>query len=144
MKKLMNVLTILIFTVSSASAETVLYCTSELATGMIYANGKWNAGDFSKSRYTVKFDDDPMTSNKSITVKIKSSYESIPTSYTCLDKKENQLVHICNAKRGKVFFYSIVKKRFTLISGAFYSYVRGDTANYYDTQSISSGTCTDF
>ena len=41
-----------------ANAETILYCQTELATGIYKENGRWRTSDFEPQRYTVKFDDD--------------------------------------------------------------------------------------
>lgn len=43
---------------STAKAEIVLYCQSELATGFIKKNGSWKESNFALSRWTVKFSDD--------------------------------------------------------------------------------------
>ena len=43
---------------TSVSAEIVLYCNSELATGFFKENGIYGTTDFELRRYTLKFSDD--------------------------------------------------------------------------------------
>ena len=42
---------------STAKAEIVLYCQSELAAGFIKKNGRWQEGNFNLERFTIKFND---------------------------------------------------------------------------------------
>ena len=42
----------------SVTAEIVLYCNSELATGITKENGIYRTADFVPNRYTLKFSDD--------------------------------------------------------------------------------------
>ena len=44
--------------VGSAKADEVLYCQSELATGLYPDNGTWRTGTFTKYRYTIKVSGD--------------------------------------------------------------------------------------
>ena len=59
MKKL-ALLATLVFSVmfSSAKAEVVLYCQTELATGFAKKNGSWKEAKFKLRRYSIKFSDD--------------------------------------------------------------------------------------
>ena len=51
-------MTIAVFVGSSANAEQVLYCQSELAQGFAKQSGRWVGTRFSNERYTIKFNDD--------------------------------------------------------------------------------------
>ena len=42
----------------SAKADEVLYCQSELATGLDKENGTWREASFKGKRYTIKVIDD--------------------------------------------------------------------------------------
>ena len=58
MKKLLLVILSLGFLfATSIKAETVLYCQSELATGLLKENGTWKNSGFKLKRFTIKFDD---------------------------------------------------------------------------------------
>ena len=43
---------------SLAISETVFYCSTELATGIAKADGKWRTASFKKVRFTLKVDGD--------------------------------------------------------------------------------------
>ena len=38
----------------SAKADEVLYCQTELATGLVEKNGTWRTASFERKRFTVK------------------------------------------------------------------------------------------
>ena len=42
----------------SARADEVLYCQSEVATGLYKDDGIWKSSTFKKERYTIKFSSD--------------------------------------------------------------------------------------
>lgn len=58
MKKLLVILLLGGLFATSVRAETVLYCQSELATGLLKEDGKWTSSRFKLKRFTIKFYDD--------------------------------------------------------------------------------------
>ena len=59
MKKLLfkyaYLMSLILLIPSAASAETVLYCKDELATGINKNNNNYESGRFALNRYTIKF-----------------------------------------------------------------------------------------
>ena len=47
-----------ILTTTQVKADTILYCQTELATGLAKKNGSWVEASFKPKRYTMKFEDD--------------------------------------------------------------------------------------
>jgi hypothetical protein len=144
MKKLLNVLTILIFTVSSVSAETVLYCTTELATGMGYENGKWKTADFEPERFTVKYIEVKNNNKDEVHLTLKPSSYPLAKDFLCFRVNRESHLIICNNDNPEVLIYNPELKRFSYAQGLGFSYVYRKDGRYSDTQQIYSGTCTDF
>ena len=145
MKKLLNVLTILIFTVSSVSAETVLYCTTELATGMAYKNGKWVTSDFEPKRFTVKYIEVKNNNKDEVHLTLKPSFHPVAVNFLCFRNNTRSHLIKCNNDKPEVLIYNTELKRFSYVQGLGFSYANGeDDRGYSDTQTIDSGTCTDF
>ena len=53
-------ITIALLFATPAWAETVLYCESELGTGIIKKNGSWITATYQEDGYTVRFDEKKM------------------------------------------------------------------------------------
>ena len=119
--------------VGSAKADEVLYCQSELATGMKKVNGTWKTGNFTKDRYTIKvFGDFERVAGLYADFQFECQFP-YPVSYP------RQVV--CQHINGNTFIYDKSSKRFI------YSLV--NTATYVETSSedtpvIRAGTCEKF
>ncbi|MDA8575343.1 hypothetical protein N9L79_07395 [Alphaproteobacteria bacterium] len=115
--------------VGSAKADEVLYCQSELATGLYPDNGTWRTGTFTKYRYTIKVSGD---FEKVIGLLEDYQFEcAIPNAL-----KPNKVV--CQTFAGETFFYDKSSKRFL------YSFVNTNTYLDTDTPAIFAGTCQKF
>ena len=116
MKKLLVLILSLGFLLAtSAKAETVLYCQSELATGFSKSSGIWKAGSFNKERFTIKFNSnysllegisfDPMDCKapyahmEDIIFCVQSNYNYSTLRY---NKKTSRFVHYFNPAKGYV------------------------------------------
>lgn len=115
----------------SARAETVLYCQSELATGIVEENGSWRTGNFKRERYTIKFNHDysevdgvsyaPMTC-------------TMPYSWLAV-------VHCVQlGYNHSTFRYNKETKKFVLYTNPAEGYVSGSS----DTDTIEAGSCVVF
>tara|TARA_Y100001934_G_scaffold113641_1_gene138991 strand:- start:85 stop:492 length:408 start_codon:yes stop_codon:yes gene_type:complete len=126
-------LTIAVLLGLPVQAETVLYCQSEFATGLIKANGSWREGSFKLLRWTIKFEDDYSRLN-GVSYKpmvCQKSYSQYPNRIYC--------VHQWGAH--ETFIYDTVKRRFTFsqMVGGFVS-----NAPDADTDVLYAGTCRKF
>ncbi len=136
MKKLLILLFSLFFlSTTSVFAETVLYCHSELATGVVNINGTYQESSFEKYRFTAKFNSDftqleGATAAGGQPMECKVSFEHKPNLIFC--------VHSWGAH--ETFMYDKNKKRFLLtqVSSAGYAFDGGDTDVLY------AGTCEKF
>jgi hypothetical protein len=120
---------------TSATAEIVLYCNGELATGLIKKNGIWGTGDFKTERYTIKFSDDYS--------EVKGLEEIIggDGSLQCKDAFPNIFnTVVCRDGNGTSFTYNKNTKRFVLFTGV----ETGFLINGNDTTTIQAGTCQKF
>ena len=137
MKKLTATLclTVAALWVAPAQAETVLYCQSELATGLIKKfNGAWVTGNFENRRWTVKFNNDFS--------ELSGLYGS---TYPCKrpNFKQNSGVTVTCSDgygTGGQFIYNINKKRFLHSATAIYGYVNNES----DFEVLYAGTCKKF
>jgi len=100
---------------SPIKAETVLYCQSELATGITKSSGTWKAANFKKKRFTIKFNNDytrlegisfdimdckaPYTNKKNIIFCVQSNYNHSTLRY---NTKTRRFVHYFNPTEGYV------------------------------------------
>jgi len=121
---------------TSVSAEIVLYCNSELATGFIKENGIYGTTDFELKRYTIKFDDDYSR------VKGLNEY-----SWKCKDAFGNKELStvICSNffNNGELFTYNKKTKRFSYYSGGVFGFIKGNNVGN-DTTQMYAGTCEKF
>jgi len=120
---------------TSVTAEIVLYCNAELATGLMKKNGIYGIGSFKLNRYTIKFSDDYSE------VKGLDSFEA---AWQCKDTyhtKEYNTV-VCNSvyDDGASFTYHKNTKRYVHFDGAPFGFI--DNGN--DTNAIIAGTCQKF
>jgi len=132
MKKLiLLLLTFGILFASSIKAETVLYCQSEFATGLIKKSGSWQVTSFERDRFTIKFNQGytllegltytPMTCD--------APYESIdiPERIFCVDEKYSR----------STLRYNKVTKRFVHYFQPSSGYIGGSD----DTDILYAGSC---
>ena len=135
MKKIAFVfLTIGLLASNNLMAETVLYCQSELATGVTKQNGSWRTGTFTLKRFTIKFNKDYSKLDGLDTHRSYScspAYSHIPDALACLSGYSN----------GESFIFHKKTKRFTFSSPkAATGYAADDT----DTPTMYLGTCKKF
>jgi hypothetical protein len=132
------ILTIALLLSTPAWAEEVLYCQSELATGLIKENGRWKQGSFKLKRFTVKFNDDysVISGLPFGDMLCKNPYNvSITPAIVCNIDSSGYTV-------GITFNYNPTNKRFIYTSVAVGGYI--DNSKNSDTDSIYAGTCQQF
>ena len=111
----------------SAKANEVLYCQSDLATGMAKKNGKWITGDLELERFTVKV----LNDFEAVMFRDKLFACRVPFS-----RYPKELV--CHNEDGPTFVYDQSSKRFL--------YSQVNTLTYLDTDTpfLAAGTCEKF
>ena len=117
--------------VGSAKADEVLYCQSELATGMKKENGTWRTGTFTKDRYTIKFSSD------------YKKMKLLDNDYSCHNFSETEVKnrYICRSSEvdtGNSFIFDSQSKRFVYSVTNIFTYLEDDTPT------IRAGTCEKF
>jgi hypothetical protein len=120
----------------TATANDVLYCQSELATGLLRENGRWQTSNFHLERYTIKFSDD----------------FSFVTSSAFTGEKLNCHPHYLGTRKeiikcdGVSFTLSFNKEsmRFVLVFVGGGGYIDHRTETASDTDNIYAGTCEKF
>ena len=126
-------LTIAVLLGTTAHAETVLYCQSELATGLLKENGRWRTGKFVKERFTIKFNSDytklyGLDKNRPFNCNVPFSF--IPDSIACVSGYGN----------GEAFLFDKEKLRFLFSNIAITGFV-GDGSS---TENLYAGNCKKF
>lgn len=121
---------------STAKAEIVLYCQSELETGFIKENGLWRTTKFVPERFTVKFNDGYTELHGLDETGFLPPYAcSTSLSY------HPDLV-LCLAPRGyhETFTFNKAEMRFLFLNPSFGGYInpQGDTDSFF------AGTCQKF
>jgi hypothetical protein len=119
---------------AAQAAETVMYCTTELSTGMKFKKGGWKTVKFKKDRYTIKFSE---------------NYDSVvgldgKTIWQCERIWSNikpELIS-CNGRYGHLNFNKKTN-RFTLSRTYGWIHQRPGEADA-DTVSVENGTCQNF
>ncbi len=114
-----------------SKAADILYCSSELAPGIIKGdNGIWREGSFMQKRFTVKFNDDftELSGIRYDTMTCNQSSSSRPQLVFCTSHDADAFIYDKNTRR---FIYSDIS--------AF-----GYPTNQTDTSQIYAGTCEDF
>ena len=114
----------------SAKADEVLYCQSELATGLVQReDGTWKESSFVRTRYTIKFSSD------------YKRLKGLESDYYCFSDTRLNNRHICRrdlTDTGNIFIYHSQSKRFIYSIINIFSYLDGDTPM------IKAGTCKKF
>ena len=118
-------------------AEVVLYCQSELATGIFQdkQTGQWMTGPFEKKRYTIKFNDD-YTSVTGLFANVQ--FPCAPAA----SYKPGRIV--CSKPSGPTFIYDKLTRRFLNSTASAYSYIGKADVYNTDTAEIYAGTCQKF
>ena len=114
-------------------AEIVLYCQSEIATGLFKENGNWKSGKFKQARYTIKFNDS-FSTLEGLTFKPMVCQKSFP------NQKPNRIFCVHQWGSYETFQYDTVSRRFLFASISSGGYVD----NAADTETIEGGRCTKF
>jgi hypothetical protein len=121
---------------TSVSAEIVLYCNSELGTGIAKENGIWRTGNFKPERYTLKFSDDySELEGLSFAEGIIHQCTLYETVDTLVCASENHPSHI--------FTYNKKTKRFLHFREGVLGFIQGNNAGN-ETNSMHAGTCKKF
>ena len=135
MQKIVSKTAMAIFTMlfaQTAIANDVLYCTSELATGIVKKKGSWVESSFKPERFTIKFADDFSSVNHPV-------LDGIMKCHTPLSFKP-ELIE-CSG-----FFHSLSfnkeSMRFVFFVGSSGGYVYDLPDS--DTESLYAGTCERF
>ena len=124
---------------TSVSAEIVLYCNSELATGISKENGIWREFKFKPERFTVKFSDDYSR------VKGVNTFNLIWECKKVFLIAKNSEHAECSSMDypSETFTYNKKTKRFLYFTGASFGYIQDNNVRN-DTNSIYAGTCEKF
>ena len=126
------------FVIGSASAENVLYCQSELATGFFWEGGRWQSGEFQQQRWTIKFSQNfsklhGLDKEERPPFKCKQTFGGLSGTLLCESDYEN----------GETFLYNRQSKRFLRINPSIAGYV-SETGKDYDTDTFYAGSCKEF
>ena len=121
---------------TSVSAEIVLYCNSELATGISKENGIWREVNFKLKRFTVKFSDDYSR------VKGVGNFNRIWECKSVSYITEKGVTAVCSPMKypSETFTYNKKTKRFLHFAGARFGFLDNDS----DSNAIFAGTCEKF
>ena len=124
---------------TSATAEIVLYCNDELATGFTKKNGNgiWRTTNFNLERYTIKFSDDYSEVKGVDTLGAKYSWQC---TNILNNEKYNTVRCISDLNDGESFTYHKNTKRFIISRGAIFGFIDNGT----DDNGIKAGTCQKF
>lgn len=128
---------VMVFTMlfaQTATANDVLYCTSEFATGIAKENDEWQKANFELDRFTIKFADDfssvnnPEFSNR--TMKCQVPYPEETKSIQCFDNFQT-------------FIFNEESMRFIHFYGGPSGYVENPHLRA-NTNSLEAGICEKF
>jgi len=142
---------LLIFTSEVFAEENVMYCVEEVATGIVFDDGKWIDAPFKKERFTAKvletqnYAGEPIV--KTVVIR-KTEYEcdvpgfedrSVCKPMYYLEGGERKLRAYLN--NGGSFIFDNQTGRFTLTQTSVFGFTKGDDGN---AEVVSAGTCEDF
>ena len=117
------------------TAEIVLYCNSELVTGLIKKNGIFRITNFKPERYTINFNDDYS--------EVKG-LDKMGDSWQCRDAYYNKKYStvICSGpyNNGQSFTYHKDTNRFLSVDATVFGFI--DRGN--DTNGMTAGICKKF
>ena len=119
---------------TSAQAEKVLYCQSELATGIGNRDGTWETGSFTLERWTLKFTEDYTT------LKGLPGFDDL----ICVPQFPNAYPHVIICRQDAVdpstFSFNTNSMRFVYANLSMMAFLMNRT----DTNEIYAGTCVEF
>ena len=139
MKKLLALLFSLFFLSSpSVFAETVLYCQSELRTGIAFKEQTWQTGSFKSKRMTMKFNEN--YSELSISSSFDKLYCKKPYLNDSGTTDENLIYCASKTYNDELLRYSKKTKRFVHYFSPYNGYLDGGK----DTDILTAGTCEKF
>ena len=117
---------------NNLKADTVLYCISELATGISKEEDTWTAGNFVSKRFTLRFNKDfSVLEGAAIDpLKCTKPFSHKPDIIACIDYRFPY----------QPFLYEKAKKRFVFSQNSSGGYID----NGADTDSMYAGTCQNF
>ena len=125
---------VLLTLVTPLKAETVMYCSAEIAAGLIKDNGSWRTGFFKPDRYTIKFD------------KAFSTVQGVAPSdaMKCRPNGTHEHMIICSSEwnDGSIFGLNRNTGRFFYSDANIHGFI-SDLADP-DTDALQAGTCTKF
>ncbi len=116
---------------TSAKAERVFHCHSEMATGFFKENGDWREGNFKNKKFTIRFSDDY---TKVYGLKLGGFKCSVPYPEQAPD------TIACLAGYGRAFLFEKKKFRFTFSA----MNATGFLENGSDTDVFYAGACEKF
>ena len=129
---------------SRAQADTVMYCSAELSTGIFEENGSYDTTAFKKDRYAVKVTgdfDEVLIGANFFDCRHSFDMNFRPHERTCFHAGQ-----IHNGSRVSygglplVFFYNQTTKRYIYFQAS----VEGYAGKSSDTDSMDAGICEDF
>jgi hypothetical protein len=127
---------VLVSLVTPLKAETVMYCSTELATGFYRDkdNGSWGVSRFNEKRYTIKFDE---AFSKAQGISPLDTFQCEPRM-----NKEHMIICSSGLNDGESFGLNRNTGRFFYSNANIYGFI-SDKADV-DTDVLSAGTCTKF
>ena len=135
MKYIITGLLLLAFAVPSW-AQTVMYCSTELATGFFQENGSWRQANFTRERYTIKLNDD-LTRLDGLS-EVGSFNCVVPYGLT----KYDSVYCTSEFNEGNSFLLNTKTNRFVYVETSPFGYV--GALKDSDTDAIAAGTCSKF
>ena len=121
----------------SANAETVLYCQTDIATGLTKDKGAWKTSNFHLGRYTIKFNNDYSRLEGVSRGPMKCS---VPYSGV-----HNEIIFCKDQYLSKTFIYNRQKMRYSLATMSVSGYALDtDRVKLNDTETLQAGKCKDF
>ena len=139
MKKLLILLfSFLLLSSPYLKAEIILYCNSELGTGIGKKNGAWVTSEFVSQRWTIKFNDSysklyGLDKDNQYPYLCSAPYRNAPHLLACLSAYKN----------GQSFMFNKIKNRFSFSMSSVTGYVN-DKPDDLDTNDLYVGICSKF
>ena len=123
---------------TSVTAEIILYCKSDLSTGIGKLNGAWVTSEFNSERWTIKFNDSysklyGLEKENRFPYLCSAPYKQAPHLLACLSSYKN----------GQSFMFNKIKNRFVYSMSSVTGYVN-DVPEDIDTNATHAGICSKF
>lgn len=143
---------LLIFTSEVIAEENVMYCVEEVATGIIFHDGKWVEGPFKKGRFTAKvletqdYVGEPVVKTLVIrNIEYKCNIPGFADRSVCnavlgyLEGSDRKIR--ADLTVGNSFLFDNQTGRFSFTRNTINGFVSGDDG---DVEKVSVGTCEEF